>query len=126
MPRSSKHKVGRIFPLFLKDDERARLESDAKGMSLTAYIRWRLFDPDHPPPRTRTKAPVVDHPALAKLLGLLGQSRLSSNINQLARAVNVGALPLAEEVEAELTAAAQDIAEMRRLLVKALGLAEDA
>ena len=41
--------------------EKAKLERDAAGMSLSSYIRWRLFDPDNVPPHSRGKYPVGDH-----------------------------------------------------------------
>jgi len=113
------------FSLRLSTDERVRLERDAAGMSLGAYIRWRVFDPSSPPPKSRGKFPVKDHQALSKALGLLGQSRLANNVNQLARAANTGSLPLTPETEAELLAAARDIADLRRLIVEALGLSEE-
>ncbi|MEJ7926383.1 hypothetical protein WG908_06370 [Sphingobium sp. AN641] len=108
--------------LRLSRDERARLERDAAGMSLGAYIKWRLFDPDRPPPRTRGKAPVRDHILLSQLMALLGQSRLSSNVNQLAKAANSGSLPVTPETETDLRHACRDLAEMRRMLMQALGL----
>lgn len=108
--------------LRLSRDERARLERDAAGMSLGAYIKWRLFDPERPPPRTRGKAPVRDHILLSQLMALLGQSRLSSNVNQLAKAANSGSLPITPETEAELNHACRDLAEVRRMLMQALGL----
>lgn len=101
---------------------RARLDRDAAGMSLGAYIKWRLFDPDRPPPRTRGKAPVRDHILLSQLMALLGQSRLSSNVNQLAKAANSGSLPVTPETESDLRHACRDIAEIRRMLMQALGL----
>jgi len=91
-------------------------------MSVSSYIRWRLFDPDTPPPRKRGKQPVKDHEKLAQLLGLLGQSRLSSNLNQLAKASNTGSLPLTPETEAALLQAASEVARMRNLLIEALNL----
>lgn len=109
----------------LTHEERARLERDAAGMTLGAYIKWRTFDPNKPPSRARGKAPVKDHQALAKLLGLLGQSRIANNLNQLARGANTGTLPVTEETEAALLEAVREVAELRRLLVAALGL-EDA
>lgn len=108
--------------LRLSRDERARLERDAAGMSLGAYIKWRLFDPDRPPPRPRGKAPVRDHILLSQLMALLGQSRLSSNVNQLAKAANSGSLPVTPETESDLRHACRDIAEIRRMLMRALGL----
>ncbi|MFY9351141.1 MAG: hypothetical protein WBL20_04840 [Sphingobium sp.] len=108
--------------LRLSRHERARLDRDAAGMSLGAYIKWRLFDPDRPPPRTRGKAPVRDHILLSQLMALLGQSRLSSNVNQLAKAANSGSLPVTPETESDLRHACRDIAEIRRMLMQALGL----
>ena len=102
--------------------EKAKLERDAAGMSLSSYIRWRLFDPDNVPPHSRGKHPVGDHKALAQLLALLGASRLSSNVNQLARAVNTGSLPVTPDTEQAIRDAAQDIAEMRTLLLHALDM----
>jgi len=46
------------FSLRLSFEERARLERDAAGMSLGAYIRERLFGEDAAPRKTRGKFPV--------------------------------------------------------------------
>jgi len=108
--------------LRLTFEEKARLHADAAGMPVSEYMRWRLFDPNNPPPRQRGKNPVKDHKALAQALGLLGQSRLSSNLNQLARSANTGSLPVTPETEAALLSAVADIQELRRLLIEALNL----
>lgn len=110
------------FSLRLTFEQRARLEADAAGMSLAAYIHWRLFDPDQPPPRQRGKAPVKDQEAIARIIGLLGQSRIANNLNQLAKQANLGTLPVTPDTETALAEAAADIAAMRQMLVKALGL----
>ena len=39
-----------------------------------------------------------EHKLLAELIALLGQSRIASNINQLAKAVNSGSLPVNQDV----------------------------
>jgi hypothetical protein len=103
-------------------EEKARLERDAAGLSLSSYIRWRLFDPENPPPKTRGKFPVKDHQAITRLLGLLGQSRLANNLNQLARSANTGSLLIDEAVERMIVEARDEIADMRRLLLEALSL----
>lgn len=113
---------GQPVSLRMTFEEKMRLDREAAGMSLAAYIRWRLFDPNNPPPKSRGKHPVKDHQALSQLLALLGQSRLANNMNQLARAANSGSLPFTPETERLLTEAAADIAEMRRLLLEALNL----
>ena len=62
-----------------------------------------------------------DREALAQALALLGRSHLSSNLNQIAHAVNIGVLPVTPETEAELVGAVPDVRLMRRLLFSALG-----
>ena len=66
--------------------------------------------------------PVEDHQALGRVLAALGRSSLSSNLNQLARAVNTGTLPVHPETEAELMSACHEIKAIRAELVRALGL----
>ena len=108
--------------LRLTPEDRLRLERDAAGMSLGAYIKSRLFDGAVGPTRSRGKFPVRDHQALASALGKLGQSRIANSLNQLARAANVGALDLTPELEAELHEACAAVAKMRALLMQAVGL----
>jgi hypothetical protein len=111
------------FSLRLTFEQRARLEQEAAGSSLSAYIHERLFGAEAPPARRkRGKSPVKDQQAIAELLAKLGQSRLSSNLNQLARLANLGALPVTPDTETAIIEAAGDIALMRKLLIEALGL----
>lgn len=119
--KSAEVKAPPPFSLRLTFEERARLERDAAGMALGAYIRSRLFGDDVPPRRTRGKFPVKDKAALAKVLALLGDCRLSQNLNQLARAVNIGAFPVTPETDAELREACRAVNEMRDELLRALG-----
>ncbi|MBI1238297.1 MAG: hypothetical protein GC199_03035 [Alphaproteobacteria bacterium] len=109
------------FSLRLTAAERARLENDAAGKSLGAYIRERLFGKDAAPRQSRDNHPVKDHEALGRVLGALGQSRLSSNLNQLAKAVNTGSLPVTPETEAELKEACGEVSALRDELLRALG-----
>jgi len=81
----SKKQTPPPFSLRLTFEERADLEKKAAGMALGACIRERLLGEDAAPRRTRGKFPVKDHEALGRVLATLGQSRLSSNLNQLAR-----------------------------------------
>ncbi|MFS4438015.1 plasmid mobilization relaxosome protein MobC [Paracoccaceae bacterium GXU_MW_L88] len=109
------------FSLRLNEDERAKLETAAAGMPLGPFIKAKLFDCDLSPRRTRGQAPVKDHAALARALGLLGNLRLANNLNQLAKAANKGALPLSPEVEDELMATCAAVLAIRMELMKALG-----
>lgn len=75
------------------------------------------------PRKKRGNSPVQDKEALGRMAGALGQSRLSQNMNQLAKAVNSGSLPVTPETEAEIKEACREIAEMRAALLAALGKA---
>jgi hypothetical protein len=109
------------FSLRLTFEERARLERDAAGMSLGAYIRDRLFGETVAPRKTRGRQRVKDAEALGRVLGALGGSRLSQNLNQLARAVNTGSLPVTPDTESDLKAACAAVALIRAELMRALG-----
>ena len=79
------------FSIRFTFEERARLEQAAAGLPLGAYIRQRLFDGELTPRRVRGRNPIKDHAELARVLAALGQSRLSNNLNQIAKAAHIGA-----------------------------------
>jgi len=109
------------FSLRLTLEERARLEAEAGDLPLGAYIRERLLGDDAAPRTRRGNSPVKDKEALGRVMGALGAARLSANLNQLAKAVNTGSLPVTPETEAELHEACCKIADMRADLLRALG-----
>lgn len=109
------------FSLRFTVEERAALERAAAGMPLGVFIRQKLFGGDLTPRRTRGRTPVKDHAALGRVLGALGQSRLSSNLNQLAKAAHMGALPVTPELERELLEACTWVRGIRDDLMRALG-----
>lgn len=110
------------FSIRLTVEERKQLERDSAGMALGEYIRSRVFDDSVPKRQTRNKHPVKDHKLLACLLGELGRSKLANNLNQLTKAANSGSLPIDPETTKMLKIACSDIREMRRMLMKSLGL----
>jgi mobilization protein MobC len=118
----SKRKRPAPFSLRLTAEERARLEAEAKGAPLGAYVKAKVLETALPVRMRKIGLAVQDRQALAQGLALLGQSRLSNNLNQLAHAANIGALPLTPDVEEELRAALRDVRELRRLFLVALGL----
>jgi hypothetical protein len=124
IPASAKQRKKRPAPfsLRLSMEERARLLAEAKGAPLGAYIKAKVLCNSLPVRARRTGLAVEDRKALAQTLALLGRSRLSSNLNQLAHAANIGALPVDPDTVAELNAALADVRETRRLLLAALGL----
>ena len=109
------------FSIRFTFEERARLDVERGNRPLSAYIRERLFGDDAAPRKRRGNSPVKDTEALGRVLGALGQSRLSSNLNQLAKAVNTGSLPVTPETEADLKEACREVADLRADLLRALG-----
>ena len=110
------------FSLRLSANERAILKARAKTKSVSAYIRDQLFGEKQTPRQYELRRPDENMLLLAKSMGELGKSRLASNLNQIAKAANIGALPVSPELEDELSEACGAIQDMRDLLVKALGL----
>ena len=106
----------------LSDEEKAQLQREAGGGSVHALAKARVLNSNGKAVAPTRSGVKVDHAALAQVLAKLGQSRLSSNMNQIARAANAGALPVSEELCRELRQACSDIAAMRKGLIAALGL----
>lgn len=115
------------FSLRLSSEERRRLTEEAADIPLGSYIKGKLLDQGVASIRRRRSGLAIeDRQALARALALLGQSRLASNLNQLAHAAHIGALPVTPEIEAELAEGVAAVREVRALLVQALGLKADA
>lgn len=107
------------FSLTLSFEEKAALYDAAGGVPLGAYIKAELFN--GAPHNLKRKDPrVSDDKALGRVLGALGKSRLSNNVNQLAKAVNIGTLPVTSETESQIKQACADVATMREELLRAL------
>jgi len=119
--KNGKRVHGAPFSLRLTKEERKALDTLADGMPLGAYIKDALLRREVRP-RTKGQKPVRDRKALAKLLGLLGASRLSQNVNQLAKAAHTGSLPVNEDVRKALLDSCAAIRSIRDLLLTALGL----
>jgi len=98
----------RPFSIRLTMTERQQLKQAAGKRPVGVYIRDR-----------RSVEP--DSEAIARLAGLLGRSRIANNLNQLAKLANVGNLPVDDEVKVDLVEACEHVAEIRSVLLKALG-----
>jgi hypothetical protein len=110
------------FSIRLTDDERQFLSQRAGDTPLAAYIRDLVLGQHDQAVRRRSKQPVKDHEALARVLAALGQSHLANNLSQLAKAVHIGALPVTPETAADISAACAAILAIRNDLMRALGL----
>ena len=109
------------FSIRLTEAEKADLKERAGNHSMSAYIHRQLFG-DEAPRRRFRRQPTTDHQAISKALGELGQSRLAANMNQIAKAANMGLLPVTPELRKELQEACADIRTMRDALISALGI----
>ncbi|MEM8987404.1 MAG: hypothetical protein AAGC95_11850 [Pseudomonadota bacterium] len=119
-PKKRKH----LPPLSFRAtaEERALLKEAAGKRPVSAYIREKLFADAAKPRLGPKRRPSVDDATLGQALALLGQSRLSSNLNQIAKAVNMGALPVSGDLQDELHAACADVRQMRTALIEALNI----
>lgn len=117
-------KAKRPSPITLRltPKERAKLEELAQTMTLSAYIRMVLFAEDVSPRKSSSKAPIKDREELAQVLGLLGQSRIANNLNQLAKEAHLGALLMDEQTQSQIDEAYLYVLEIRQHLIQALGL----
>ncbi|MEM7060802.1 MAG: hypothetical protein AAF557_24750 [Pseudomonadota bacterium] len=106
------------FSLRLSFAEKTALKKLAGDAPLGAYIKAVLSDAIH---QGKQVSATLDSESLGRVLGALGKSRLSQNVNQLAKAVNTGTLPVTPETERDLKKACVDIAAMREELMHALG-----
>tara|TARA_R110002124_G_scaffold44687_1_gene135944 strand:- start:98 stop:505 length:408 start_codon:yes stop_codon:yes gene_type:complete len=107
------------FSLRLSFEEKAKLKEMAGDVPLGAFIKAVLFDEARSGVQ-HSKAASRDDQAVGRALGQLGKSRLSQNLNQLAKGVNMGSLPVTPETEAELQSACRAVQDMRDALMAAL------
>lgn len=125
MSRNIGKKTPPPLSLRLTETERAALEKAAGNASLSEYIRQRVFGEAAQKRKSRHRNPVKDQQALAQVLGLLGQTRIANNLNQLAKDSNCGALVLNDDTNAKIEEAYAHVISMRNELIRALGLIEE-
>lgn len=96
-------------------DEHARMtqKADKAGMATAAFLRAAALGDAGP--RAQRRAP-ADKDALLRILGQLG--RIGSNVNQIARRLNLGGAPDLPEIQEALSA----YLEIRNAIFEALGL----
>ncbi len=110
---SETRKKGRLLGIRLTEDECAPLEQGAAhaGLTLASYARLLLVSA----PKTRSRRrPLADVAALARTLGQL--NKVGSNINQVARAINLGETPLAHEIHDSLSGIREILAAIREAM----------
>lgn len=111
-----------ILTLRLSDAERARLEQDAAGITLSAYARSKLFDGAKPLRRRTPTASVEDGEALTRALTMLGRSTEVAALKAMTKAVSNSRVQVSPETERALLEACATIDAIRKDLIAALGL----
>ncbi|MBL4813277.1 MAG: plasmid mobilization relaxosome protein MobC [Rhodobacteraceae bacterium] len=90
---------------------------------MSAYIRACNFSVETKRRKKRPKNVIEDKKAAAEALALLGQSRIASNLNQLAHHANISALTVGAVEKEQFAEANAHLAAIRGLLMQALGKA---
>ncbi|WP_300029340.1 hypothetical protein [uncultured Roseobacter sp.] len=116
-----KNKRPAPLSLRLNAAERAALEQAADGMSLSRYIKGRIFDAKGKPKPSARALPVRDHVALAQVLGMLGAMQVAGSFRDLAEAAKSGSLPVTPETEEELLNACAAVLAVKAEVMSALG-----
>lgn len=102
----------------LLGDERAA----ALGISLSALVRLRVFSKDFEESFKLLMMHEYERKELAQILAALGQSRVASNINQIAKAMNMGMLHVTPDVIAQVNEAVDMVKWIRNKLILKLGV----
>jgi hypothetical protein len=119
LPKPLTGRKTKPFAIRFTDEERAYLQEMAGKRPLGAYCRDKLLG-EKAEHRIELRKPKLDQEQYAALLAALGQSRLSSNLNQLAKSANMGTLDVSQNVEQQLEDAYKAVIAMRDALIKAL------
>ena len=112
----------RPIPIRFTESEVAYLRKKAGKLPLSTYMRQELLGPKGKDKDRKQRQPNVNQKEISALLASLGQSRLPSNLNQLAKAVNMGTLDVSRDTEQQLLEASEAVLAMRNALFIALGL----
>ncbi|MBM1556250.1 hypothetical protein JQV19_06250 [Sulfitobacter mediterraneus] len=109
----------------LTHEERTLLEQAAGDMSLSRYIRFKLFQADRHNSASYDQerlSPAARQKLLAQILSSLGKSELSVPLAELAELTRLGLLPNGTNVAAPLAQARGELSKLRHDLLRALGL----
>jgi hypothetical protein len=121
-PKSNKHLSP--FSMRLTPEERTYLDEHCGRRPWAAYIRECVFG-ENATKRKTARRPRIEDKEISAALSGLGQSRLASNVNQLAKSANMGTLDISDETDRQLQEAAQAVLAMRDALFVALGMKVD-
>ncbi len=105
------------FSLRLTRGERAMLDERAGNQPLGAYIRGQLLGEINLTKRRVQRKPKVSDKNLSMVMALLGDQRIASNLNQLARHANMGTLDVDDETLEQIQDACAAMIAVRNYLL---------
>jgi hypothetical protein len=100
-------------------EERKKLEAYAGDMTLSDFIRSRLFDV--PSPRKKFRRLRADQVLLAKIWVELRHQHISNNLNRVVKAIEEGELETSDRLDMQLHLLRSDLRRLRRYIREALG-----
>lgn len=115
-----KEKATKRLYIRLTVSERTELDRLSGKQTVSAYVREKALG-KYAQKRIVLRKPKMEDIQYSTLLANLGQSRLSSNVNQLAKHANMGTLDCSQNIEQQLEDACGAILAMRDALFMALG-----
>ncbi len=100
-----------------------RQQAQRHGLKESQWVRKRLFQEEGLIlPQHTLRVPLSHKKELAQILYLLGQSRMANNLNQIAKAVNMGTLVISPDAYHQIDESYHSIRWMRGALITGLGL----
>ena len=112
------------FSIRLTPAERARLEEDANGEPLGAYVKKTLFAPTTK--ATARRAMIDNHRVLiAQVLAMVGSSGIGDALTSMAVAIKMGTVAEDQDILDALNGAQNELSDIRAHLLKALDIRKD-
>lgn len=111
----------KIVPIRVTVEEHTAWTNEAAGTPLSAFVRKcvrhclanRTYRPS-------LKLSEQDRKSLAQLFATLGQSRIASNLNQIAKAIHNGTIVVTPETELQIRRACEAVLTIRDILTRLL------
>lgn len=98
-------------------------QSQAAKMTESDWIRYILFsNAKLIEAKQKTVARRVSNRDLSQIIYLLGQSRIPNNLNQIAKAINMGTIIVSPDTERHIDESYRMVLWIRQTLIQQLGL----
>ncbi|MEM7507585.1 MAG: hypothetical protein AAF415_12655 [Pseudomonadota bacterium] len=118
------HRPDPRLTIRLTPEEYAEIKAKAGAKPLATFARELLLAKADRRRNAQVRAVMHDQAAYARILAMLGASAAVQAFRDAVRGTSNGTLPTSKDIEASLDAVVADIAEIKRLLMQALGVAE--